>query len=381
MHERNPRRRWPRGLALLLAAGALGLAAAPAHGYLRYTLGTELKTSGCTGDTDSDCLDNGQEGALAWAASPWYFYDEDEDCSGWKNRFGLPSYHFARQDFFQVRPVGNGVRNWSPTDGLAKWVRVTYFLNFPHDCKNLVGIFGGHQGDSERIRMELYSYDLRTWYLYQVLYAHHDNDHYFSGSYLESRALSLGTSWISVAADEDSHGSWPGREPDSSHCAGSEDDFCAGTCDCFQNTWRWDFNNGWLEVVAASRNVGGPSREAWNPAVVTVSGADAYTALDVGHGANPEYWSPKGGAFGKFCGWECPAGWRTSDGSCLVSVHDRSGCSSALSTKVDTVSFNLDNPSSCVGNCGGYAGACYCDSFCVTYGDCCPDACAVCGYC
>jgi hypothetical protein len=33
---------------------------------------------------------------------------------------------------------------------------------------------------------------------------------------------------------------------------------------------------------------------------------------------------------------------------------------------------------SCVGNCGGYAGLCYCDSVCVGYGDCCTDYDEVC---
>lgn len=34
----------------------------------------------------------------------------------------------------------------------------------------------------------------------------------------------------------------------------------------------------------------------------------------------------------------------------------------------------LPNPlGSCAGHCGGNAGNCWCDSFCVTYGDCCPD--------
>jgi len=36
---------------------------------------------------------------------------------------------------------------------------------------------------------------------------------------------------------------------------------------------------------------------------------------------------------------------------------------------------------SCSGVCGGSSGSCYCDAACVTYGDCCPDACAVCGQC
>lgn len=381
IESRRAGRSWIPLLAL-----ALGLAfSTSAHGYLSYTLSSELKKTSCTGDTDSDCLDNAEETNLAWAASPWYFYDEDEGCSEWRNEFGVAASHFARQDFIQVRPEGSGIGAWSPTDGKAKWIRVSYFFLFPHDCRSTVG-FGGHQGDSEHIKLNFYSYDLKTWYLYQAFYAHHDNNHYFSGTYLQDRAVALGTSWISVAADEDSHGSWPGREADSTHCAGSEDDFCASTCDCFRGTWRSDLNNGYGFVPSASRNVGGPSPETWNAAVVTVSGADAWTELNVGHGLNREYWTNRTDRFQKFCGWECPTANRNTDGSCSLSVHNRTGCSSRLTTtdpntsKTDLTPFSVQG-GSCVGLCGGAAAGCYCDAACVTYGDCCSDACSACGVC
>lgn len=376
----NESRRRPGGILLPLLALALGLAlAGPADAYLSYTLSSELKKSGCAGDLDQDCLDNTEETNLAWAAAPWYFYDEDEDCSEWRNSFGLPSSHFARQDFIQVRPRGDYVSNWSATEGPSHWVTITYYFLFPHDCRSTVG-FGGHQGDTEHIKLELYSTNLRTWYLYQAYYAHHDRDHYFSGTYLEDRARALGTSWISVASDEDSHGSWPGSQADSTHCAGSEDDFCASTCDCFRGTWRQDLNNGYGFVPSTSRNVGGPPPERWNSSVVTVSGSEAWSQLDVGHGLNREYWTPRSDQFQKFCGWECPAAYRKTDGTCSLSVHDRTGCSSQISTKTDKSDFWLGAPS-CAGRCGGAAGSCYCDASCVTYGDCCPDACAACGSC
>ncbi|HEX7185708.1 MAG TPA: hypothetical protein VF756_28035 [Thermoanaerobaculia bacterium] len=372
--------RGPERISILLLALAFGLAfAAPSGAYLSYTLSSELKKANCSGDVDSDCLDNTEENNLAWAASPWYFYDEDEDCSGWRNEFGVPSYHFARQDFIQVRPRGDGIRNWSPSDGMTHWVTVSYFFVFPHDCRSTVG-FGGHQGDPEHIKLEFYSNDLKTWYLYQAFYAHHNQDHYFSGAYLEDRARALGTSWITVAADEDSHGSWPGYLADSTHCAGSEDEFCASTCDCFRGTWRSDLNNGYAEVPSTSRNIGGPAPETWNSSVVTVSGSAAYTQLDVGHGLNREYWTPTSGQFQKNCGWECPTANRQSDGNCSLSIHDRTSCSAHLSQKLDTTYFSLGG-GSCVGRCGGSAGSCYCDASCVTYGDCCPDACSACGAC
>ena len=301
-------------------------------------------------------------------------------CSGSQNSYGLPATHFARQDFFQVRPEGGAVQSWSPVDGKAKWVKISYFFNHPHDCQSAAG-FGGHQGDSEYVRVALYSYDLKTWYLYQAYYAHHDQDHYFSGSYLEERALVLGTSWISVAADEDSHGSWPGLQANSAECAGPEDDFCGANCKCFVGTWGDAFKGGdGRETVGVSRNIGGPAPEKWNAAVLTVAGNEAYTQLDVGHGLNREYWSPRTDAYKNFCGWECPAASRKPDGTCAVPVHDQTGCSAALSTKVDTSFFQLQ-AGSCSGHCGGSVAGCFCDANCVNMGDCCPDACSVCGQC
>ncbi len=363
---------------ILLAALTLGLAASStAHAALTYTISTDLKKAACSGDTDSDCLDNVEEGNLAWAVAPWYFYDEGEDCSGYRNGFGLPASHFVRQDFYQVRPEGGGIRDWS-ADGKAKWVKISYFFNHPHDCGSA---FGGHQGDAEHVRVEMYSYDLRTWYLYQAYYAHHDQDRYFSGSYLEERAQALSTNWISVAADAGSHGSWPGLDAGSEECAGPEDDFCKGNCACFVGIWQDALKSGnGREVVGVTRNIGGPAPEQWNPAAVSISGNQAYTDLDVGHGLNREYWSAGSGAAGAFCGWECPLGSRNADGSCAVAVHDQTACSAPLSAKVDASGFQVA-PGSCAGHCGGSVAGCFCDANCSTYGDCCADACSVCGSC
>lgn len=375
-----------RVLSPLLFVATVLLFASAAEAALTYSLPSPLKKDSCLNDRDSDCLDQIEETNLGWAVSPWYFYDEDESCSGWTNRFGLPSTHFARRDYFQVRPHGDGVRDWSPTDGKAKWVAVSFFLLYPHDCAVIFGQ-AGHQGDSEHVRFHLYSYDLVTWYLGHAYYAHHGRFDFVSGSFLESNAQSLGTAWASVAADQNSHGSWPGREPSSSHCAGSMDDFCNSLCDCFINTWRSDFQNGYFEYPPAHHNVGGPAPESWDPSVVTVSSGHAWTTLDVGHGANREYWTPGPSGYQKFCGWECPEGCRrTSDNDCSLTIHDRSNCADGpLSQKVDTTSFRLDPPppasNSCLGYCGTYTGMCWCDSACVQAGDCCFDACSVCGHC
>jgi hypothetical protein len=121
--------------------------------------------------------------------------------------------------------------------------------------------------------------------------------------------------------------------------------------------------------------------------VVTVSGAAAWTDLDVGHGLNREYWTNETGLYQQFCGWECPNGSRNSDGTCAASAHGQTGCSSRLTntvepgkSKTDLTWFSVQG-GSCSGLCGGAAAGCYCDASCVTYGDCCPDACSACGVC
>jgi len=365
-----------------LLAGLTLAWALPADAYLTYSIYSALKKTGCSGDTDGDCLDNSLENSLAWAVSPWYFYDEDEGCNS--------GSHYAPHDYIQVRPHGTGVGDWSGSDGKQKWVTVTFFFLYPHDCGSNLG-FSGHQGDSERVYFNLYSYDLYTWYLASAYYDHHGNTDYVSGSWLETWADYIGTNWASVAADEDKHGSWPGYYPWSSHCAGSMDNIwqCAGgSCDCFRtSSWQNDYNSGYMRVPDASRNIGGPSPEQWLAPHVTVSGNDAYTALDVGHGLNKEYWTPRSDAYKKFCGWECQEGYRYSDGDCFFVIHGRANCADGpLSDKVDTYPFTLDPPppppdNSCVGDCGGSADTCWCDSGCVIAGDCCWDACSVCGHC
>lgn len=375
--------RWlPHALVILLLAGLTLAWAVPAEAYLTYSLYSALKKSGCSGDTDGDCLDNSLEDSLAWAISPWYFYDEDEGCNS-----GL---HFDRRDYIQVRPHGTGVSEWSGTDGVQKWVTVTFFFLYPHDCGGNGGL-SGHLGDSERVYFNLYSYDIYTWYLASAYYDHHGKTDYVSGSWLEQWATVIGTNWASITADEDKHGSWPGYYSWSDHCAGSMDNIAAcafGTCDCFQTgSWQQDYDEGRMEIPSANRNIGGPSPESWLAPHVTVSGTEAYTALDVGHGLNKEYWTPRSDKFKRFCGWECEDRFRLSDGSCYVLTHNRFDCADGpLSEKVDTYPFTLDPPppppdNSCIGDCGGSADTCWCDAGCVANGDCCWDACTVCGHC
>ncbi|MBI3181410.1 MAG: hypothetical protein HYZ28_04645 [Myxococcales bacterium] len=60
-----------------------------------------------------------------------------------------------------------------------------------------------------------------------------------------------------------------------------------------------------------------------------------------------------------------------------------SGDTSGPRTPTYQSTWDLDrgSASSCAGKCGGYAGSCWCDYACVSYGDCCSDACSACGAC
>jgi MYXO-CTERM domain-containing protein len=124
---------------------------------------------------------------------------------------------------------------------------------------------------------------------------------------------------------------------DSSHCAGSEDDFCVGACDCFVGTMAGALANGKWEYLATDRNVGGSSPERFRPAAVTVSGTQAFTSLSVGHGTITEYWTARTDSFKKFCGWQCAS--RNSDGDCNTSIHSETGCSPGLNGKLDKTAF------------------------------------------
>lgn len=310
----------------------------PAGALLNYNLSSPIVNCNPSVDTDGDCLDNNLEQQLAVAAAPLYFRDEDESCDG------QVSWHYDRQDYFQVRPSGSGVSQWTPGSTVRR-VQVTYFFLYPHDCLSIV-FWGGHQGDSESIRLHLYSTDLKTWYLDYAYFWHHGRQDYVSGAFLEARARELGIAKISVAADEDSHGSWAGKAVNDDDCADTMDDFCHGTCDCFTNSsWRSAHQTWNWEYVMAYKNVGGPSPERYQGPYVTVSGNTAWTDLDVGHGLNREYWTPNGSQWGKFCGWQCPAWARQSDGHCSEEIHGEHECADGpLYSKVDTSFFMLTWP-------------------------------------
>jgi len=299
-------------------------------------ISSELKKPFCDGDDDNDCLDNFEEQDLAWLFSPHYFYDEDEGCSGaWYTQGGAQTHHFGRRDFYQVRPDG-APQQWQ-ADGAIKEVDITYFLLHPHDCR-WDGGFAGHQGDSESVVFHLVSTDLKRWTLTGADFRHHGYTQQFSGGYLKQRANEIGTIYPSVAADQNSHGSWPGRVGWDTDCAGSEDDLCFGTCDCFRGTMQSAKASNFREFPPTFRNVGGPPPETWRPQTVSVGGNEAFTVFDVGHGSNVEFWTPRTDAFKTFCGWECPQ--RTSGGDCVLEVHGRRTCTpGGLAEKVDGSAF------------------------------------------
>jgi YD repeat-containing protein len=67
------------------------------------------------------------------------------------------------------------------------------------------------------------------------------------------------------------------------------------------------------------------------------------------------------------CSTDCGSGGYCGDGYCDY-PEDASTCAS-----------DCGSSDSCVGHCGGSATSCYCDSYCTSNGDCCPDYSSVCG--
>jgi hypothetical protein len=329
-------------VTLLFLACSVIATQARAESYFIYTLSSELKKASCANDFDNDCLDDAREQSLAWIAAPQYFYDEDEEYAYATYTDADSSYdklHFRRRDFFQVRPVGDPAR-WSPTSSDWKWVRIVYFFLHPHDG----GIGGGHQGDGERVRFWAASQNLKTWYLIAGTYDAHGRTFEFSSTHLRAIADDIGSIHPSVAADQNGHGSWPGKHANSSHCAGTEDSFCFSTCDCFRGEMGSAYENNYWEFPATFRNIGGPLPEYWNANVLTVRYpigwpfGFASSTFDVGHGLNEESWSfPES----RFCGWECSS--RDGD-ECAHHVHGSDDCSTPLAEKPVSFSFTPHNP-------------------------------------
>ncbi len=309
---------------------------------IRFRLSGMLVKPGCANDRDGDCLDQANENQLAFLAAPRIFWDEDEATSEHADPL-----HWKRLDLVQVRPIttGDAVSTW--TDD-SQWKRIAIHYLMPYPMQVAGHGLSTHVGDNELVVVELSSRNLRDWYLDRAVYTHHGTSTSEPADFLAGIAAELGTSYLSVAADEDAHGSWPGRDADSGDCAGDADDSPIGHVDCFapsltaytipgsnlpqyRSTTLHDALHthgtyGWFD---ASRNIGGPPPETFNvagwpsstsgPRLAVVAGRHVIYN-DTGHGENYEYiedasvTTPGARAF---CGWKCPtAAGRTVGGHC-----------------------------------------------------------------
>ena len=366
-------------LALLLCGAAHTLADAQGlrFGPLNRPLAGGLL---CPGDSDGDCLDDAMEDQLMELVAPILFFDEDEECNG--GLFGNTpeqNAHFPRQDFAQVRPHGDGIRDWSPEGSTIRQVTITYYFLYPHDCASCAGI-GGHQGDAERVSFSLASRDLVNWSITGGTYRHHsDEPSRPTGTHIARVSSLPGVGRPVVAVSENSHASFTtynflsglsqlpsflrkGLEracgPDVNFWADltgvCEDDcFCeAGTLlECFQegmSLGRFQLTN--------PENIGEPERfriggslQSETTTVPTSVGPrikeTVFIALDVGHGENREYWSRyfPDESFAGFCGWECAAENRAGE-HCTVSAHGEKKCVGPMWARLDHSPFDISSP-------------------------------------
>lgn len=398
-----------RGHALqLLAAGVVSQSAvvAAADGaptgvaandssLLSYTIAVPIKYGSCADDTDGDCLSQFAEDDLAWIAAPMLFFDEGEECAfgRWE---GLHHYQ-VRPD---TRDTGS-VKDWQVGDGQTKRLRISYYFNWPLDCGHRAE--QKHLGDSEHIQLFLSSEDMTTWTIDEAKYFSHRNSYIRMGSWLKDRADEIDADFLTVAVEDDKHGSWWGRAVDDQDCAGSEDNGRAGAIDCFPGMdWEDAFAAGQFEWFPTTRNIGEPPIQGGS---LTTGGFASgggimedparpgsfysWFSMPVGPSGREYWWNPPA-EFSKFCGHLCGDWQRQPDGDCsprtyLVAYRDSrsfSGCSSGLQEKIDTAPFNNDPV---IQSCGaaveaGYGpcdwvsfATCACDDRCEVRGDCCPD--------
>jgi len=322
-------------VAVTMLAGAGKAAAVP----LEYTLSAPLKQPNCAEDgADSDCLSDALERDLAWVLAPHHFFDEGEECP-------------ARFMYYQVRPDGaasstQDVSAWTPGGGTYR-VNVTYFINFTTDCNG--GINQGHTGDNEHVRFVLKSTNLTTWTVEKGIYPAHGGTATFNRDYLVARANEIGSSYPSVASDEDGHGSFPGASGSNEDCGGPLDGYLR---DCFSGgSMRAAYqNNYWTWLVSGAeldRNIGEPWGY-WNRTIMEGTGVNAWSRHWNGSINSSEFWSDTTGtsyaAFRSFCGWQCSA--RRGAGSnwtCIGGAgQDLGSCTSPMWDKVDRVCFRVN---------------------------------------
>jgi hypothetical protein len=374
-HSKLTTRTWsalPAGIAL----AATLLASATAHaGTLTYTITSPLKSTPpgfCpAADTDGDCLDDAMESALANWVSPYYFWDENDECNYYSTIDSDPNAgsssgraHDEPRYYFQVRPIyynnppagyPNNVSQWT-ADGWYHWIRITYFLNYPRDCGT-----PGHQGDNESVAYDLFSADLTTWGIGSGYYNRHNEPIpgvVVNGDFLYSYATGAGGYYPMVMADDHGHGSWEGNAPQNDYCGiDTQGHLFDWNYYCFVgNTAIEARQNGNYVFPTTDKNIGEPTTAGldghWNRNVLSVNvlangtelASSGETTGDyvVNGVAQPvyEFWSDPSYSTsdrGKFCGWQCPSRW--SDGNCQSSIHGKTDCTMALFSKIDNRQF------------------------------------------
>jgi hypothetical protein len=342
---------------------------------LRFTLSSPIVSPSCFGDYDNDCLEDLMENQLAAMAAPRVTYDEDENCGGGMHANGTgalygglddaagnndleKAQHCGRVDFLQVRPFDNGtpVSQWSANDGKRKRVVIRFFMAYPFQKGGFwAGVLNhpGHVGDLEWIELFASGTDLRSWTIDWITLSHHGPVHSWYSpqrTYAEHMARIARDSLhpqnrqpvLTIAADEDSHGSWSGVTGDSTKCEGAND---ALYRDCMTGTLRDDVRDNrfsWVHVGA--NNIGGTHAPEtlvsgrfsdWGNGRATVglqsnwqgpggSGTQNwwYVSYDSGHGANKESLVDTDNTIAgtqaswheKFAGWKCAT--RDANGNC-----------------------------------------------------------------
>jgi len=300
-----------------------------------FTLSRSLKAESGEPDSDQDGLDDDAEKQLAFLAAPRIFWDEDESSS--ENQDFV---FYRRLDMVQVRPRSANVSRWTSADG-RKWVTIRIMMQYPEQYTD-AAFRDGHIGDSEMFELRLYSAGsgLSEWRIGEFVFTPHGGglQYYGDVGVLAARAKALDTVHIWIAADEDSHGSWGGSEPDSEDCR-----LGAGATghDCFDGSLREALAAGRYWWFDPSRDIGEPEGlryDAW-PIEPRVSSTAPYTGPAVapqikrepnnayaayiennsGRGVAREYIryadsSATIPAAMRFCGWRCPV--RTADGQC-----------------------------------------------------------------
>jgi hypothetical protein len=336
------RRCFPRalliGVACLVATTTANRAFADKFQYSLYEPIKPNVFGSCppaSNDLDNDCLSDSMENSLATIVAPYYLWDEGDECNYFAAQNSFNQQHFKPHWFHQVRPALGPVNRWT-SSSTEKFIRITYFFNYPEDCAGFL-MGGGHMGDGERVVFVMKSTDLVNWIVDSGEYYFHSSSRVIDGDFIKAIATSVNASYPLVLAGEDAHASYWG------HSAGSED--CCNTSDCsgdscLQGSLATSKANGTWVFPLPSLNIGGPSPENWNFNVLGNDNGVPFSAPDVGHGFAPDYWAhypPNPSFSAKFCGFSCTT--VHSDGNCAYETHGNSDCTSPLQTKVNSVFF------------------------------------------